>query len=104
MMPENTIWVNEQAAERIGLKDGEYVYLVHENGTRSNNNIKVKLTQRVRDDVVYMVHGFGHTDPRLRAGYMKGVNSSELTIDTVIDPVMGAVGIQHNFVTFSRGA
>jgi hypothetical protein len=51
-----------------------------------------------------MVHGFGHTDPRLKAGYMKGVNSSEMIIDTKIDPVMGAVGIQHNFVTFSREA
>jgi thiosulfate reductase/polysulfide reductase chain A len=104
LMSENTIWVNENAGLDMGLKDGEYVYLVHTNGTRSNNNIKVKLTQRVRKDVVYMVHGFGHTDPRLKAGYMKGVNSSEMIIDTKIDPVMGAVGIQHNFVTFSREA
>lgn len=104
MMPENTIWVNEQEGINAGLKNGEYVYLVHENGTRSNFNIKVQLTQRVRKDVVYMVHGFGHTDPRLKGGYKKGINSSEMVIDFKIDPAMGAIGTQHNFVKFSREA
>ena len=104
MMGENSLWINEQAAEKVGLKDGEYVYLQHENGTRSNYSIKVKLTQRVRDDVVYMVHGFGHSDPRLRGGFKKGINTSEMIINTKIDPLMGAVGTQHNFVTFSREA
>ena len=78
--------------------------MVHENGTRSNFNIKVQLTQRVRKDVVYMVHGFGHTDPRLKGGYKKGINSSEMVIDFKIDPAMGAIGTQHNFVKFSREA
>ena len=104
MMKENTVWVNDRAAQKMDLKDGEYVYLQHENGTRSNFAIRVKLTQRVREDVVFIVHGFGHTDRRLRGGYGKGVNSSEMIIEAKNDPIMGAVGIQHNFITFSREA
>lgn len=104
MMPENTVWVNEQAGKKMGLKNGEYVYLQHENGTRSHYSIKVKLTQRIRHDAVYIVHGFGHTDPRLKGGFQKGVSSNELLFNTKVDPIMGAVGTQHNFVTFSREA
>ena len=46
-------------ANRYGLKSGDYIKLKNQDGVVSNK-IKVKATERIRTDCVYMVHGFGH--------------------------------------------
>lgn len=84
------------------MKDGEYVYLENQEGIQSSSKIKVKLTQRIRPEVVYMVHGFGHTHPGLKAGYKKGASDAEMISQTVFDPVMGPVGSHNNFVKLVR--
>ncbi len=101
---ENDIWINEQIGKDLGLKSGDYVRLSNQEGKKSTFKVKVRLTQRVRPEVVWMVHGWGHTDPNLRAGYGKGASDTEMLTHTVIDPVMGSVGTQHNFVTFTKEA
>ncbi len=60
MMEENELWLNADVAARMGLADGRYVRLRNEDGVVSNR-VKLKATQRIRPDCVYMVHGFGHT-------------------------------------------
>ena len=101
---ENSVWVNKQAGLDMGLKDGEYVYLMNQDGQKTSNNVKVQLTQRIRPDAVWMVHGWGHTDSRLKAGYKKGAMDTEMLTNTVVDPIMGSIGTQNNFVTFIREA
>ncbi len=102
LMPENELWVNQIAGNDMKLKHGEYVYLVNQDGVKSQTKIKIKLTQRIRPDAVYMVHGFGHTDPRLEFAYQRGVNSSDMITSLSIDPIMGGTGMNNNFVTFTR--
>ena len=62
--------------------------------------IKVRVTERIRWDSVYMVHGFGHLEKRLTRAYGKGASDSELVTHVMTDPIMGGTGMRGNFVTF----
>ena len=81
-----------------------YVYLINQDGVKSKTPIKIRLTQRIRPDSVYMVHGFGHTHPELEQAYGRGASDADLITRLDIDPIMGGTGMQNNFVTFTRKA
>lgn len=98
---ENSVWVNRRICELHGLKDGQYVVLISSMGARSQP-IKVRATERVREDSVYMVHGFGRRDRRLRRSYGKGASDNALLLDYAVDPIMGGTGHHVNFVTFVK--
>ena len=70
-MPENEVWVNTATAARLGLKNRDYVKLKNQDGVVSNR-VRVKATQRIREDCVYMVYGFGHTNKMLKTAYLQG--------------------------------
>ena len=102
-MPENEIWVNNATAARLGLKNREYVKLKNQDGVVSNR-IRVKATQRIREDCVYMVFGFGHTNKMLKTAYLKGASAGGLNTSYATDPIMGATSIHTNFVSFVKEA
>ena len=64
----------------------------------------MKATQRIRPDAVYMVYGFGHTNPALKSAYMRGASVAALTTKYKTDPLMGGTSIHSNFVTFVKEA
>lgn len=98
---ENAVWVNKRIAELHGLRDGGYVVLVNHSGTKSNP-IKVRATERIREDAVYMVHGWGRTDRRLRKAFRRGASDNHMITEYEVDPIMGATGHNVNFVTFVK--
>jgi thiosulfate reductase/polysulfide reductase chain A len=102
LMPENSVWVNPQVAELWGLKKDQYVWLKNQAGVISNFSVKVRITERIRWDSVYIVHGFGHHHKPLTYAFGRGVNDTELISDVKIDPVMGGTGMRGNFVTFLK--
>ena len=104
LQEENDLWVNEQTGKDLGVKTGQYVYIENQDGIRSSNKIRIRLTQRVRPEIFYMHHGFGHTNPALTAGYKKGVLDTEMLSHTDIDPTMGSVGVQNNFIKIIKEA
>lgn len=99
--PENEVWVNTQVADRFGLKHGSYVVLKNQVGVKSTS-VKVKVTERIRQDCVYMVHGFGRSDERLSKAYEKGASDNRLLSNYITDPIMGSTGSQVNYVTFVK--
>jgi len=103
MMDENELWLNADIAERIGLKSGDYVKLKNQDGVLSNK-IKVKSTERIRTDCVYMVHGFGQRSKMYRKTFNKGASDSQLITKYKTDPLMGGTGMNVNFVTIDWGA
>lgn len=98
LMPENSVWVHPAAAAKLGLSSGQYVRLKNPAGTQSNR-VRVRVTQRIRPDSVFLVHGFGHTDPRLRLARGAGADDAGLMHNVKIDPVMGGTGMRASFVT-----
>jgi len=103
LMRENEIWVNTATAGKLGLKNGQYVKLKNQDGVESNR-VRVKATQRIRPDTVYMVYGFGQRNPMMKTAYRKGANAAQLTTRYETDPLMGGTSIHSNFVTLVKEA
>jgi len=100
LMSENTVWVNPQVAQEQGIVAGQDIWLENQDGVVSTFPIKVRITERIGLDSVYMVHGFGHTDKRLERSYGRGVSDTELITRVHVDPLMGGTGMRGNFVKF----
>ena len=98
LMKENEVWLHPTVAKLHGVRNGEYVVLVNQDGVRSAR-IRAKVTERIRQDSVYMVHGFGHSDKRMRRSLGKGADDNALITRVKIDPIMGGTGMRVNFVT-----
>jgi len=98
LMDENEVWVNADVARRMGLEDGARVRLENQDGEVSLP-VRVKATQRIRGDCVFMVHGFGHTARGLKSAFRKGASDSGLVTRYKTDPAMGGTGMNVNFVT-----
>jgi thiosulfate reductase/polysulfide reductase chain A len=98
VVPENELWMNTEMAEELGLKHGMKVMLENQDSVKTGP-IKLKVTERIRQDCVYMVHGFGRENRRLTRGYGRGAADSRLVTRVKRDPVMGGTGMNVNFVT-----
>ncbi len=99
LMKENELWINADVAKRLGIKNGDYVKLKNQDGVVSTK-IKAKVTERIRTDCVFMVHGFGQRSKMYRATFHKGASDSSLITKYNVDPIMGSTGMNVNFVTF----
>jgi thiosulfate reductase/polysulfide reductase chain A len=99
IMPENELWVNPKVAKQWGLKKGQHVWLKNQDEIVSTFSIKVRVTERIRWDSVYMVHGFGHSNKKLSRAFGKGASDTELISKVMLDPIMGGTGMRGNFVT-----
>ena len=102
-MSENEVWVNADVARRWGLDNGRAIRLVNQDGVVSDP-VKVKATERIRTDCVYLVHGFGHSAKGLRRTFGKGASDAQLVTRYAVDPLMGGTGMNVNFVTFRAEA
>jgi thiosulfate reductase/polysulfide reductase chain A len=100
---ENELWVNEDVAASLGLSSGDRVWLENQDGARAGP-IRVKATQRMRRDAVYMVHGFGHDAPRLRRANRRGASDTALQTRYALDPISGGAGMRVNFVRIVKEA
>jgi thiosulfate reductase/polysulfide reductase chain A len=100
-MEENVVWVNASIGERLGLHSGEYIRLRNQDDVLSNR-VKVRITEAIRPECVYMVHGFGHSGRGLRSAYQRGASDAQLITRYAVDPLMGGTGTNVNFVSIER--
>jgi thiosulfate reductase/polysulfide reductase chain A len=99
---ENAVWVNADVARDWGLKNGERIHLKNQDGVTSTFSAPVKVTEGIRPDCVYIVHGYGRKAAKLRQAFGKGIDDAELITKFKVDPIMGGTGMNVNFVTFVR--
>lgn len=100
LMHENSVWVNPKVSKEWGLVTGQYVWLKNQDGVISNFKIKVRVTERIRWDSIYMVHGFGHNQKQMKRCFGKGASDTQLITKVLTDQLMGGTGMRGNFVTF----
>lgn len=104
---ENEVWVNADVARTLpgfgegGLETGERVVLVNQDDVRSEP-IKVRVTERIRGDCVFMVHGYGHSAKGMRFAFKRGASDSRLVTRYKTDPIMGGTGMNVNFVRIEK--
>ncbi len=97
--PENEVWINPAVAKEWGIKSGQFIKLENQDNVVSTK-VRAKVTEKIRPDCVYMVHGFGSTQKKLRRAYGKGADDQALMTRVLVDPIMGGQGMHGNFVTF----
>ncbi len=102
LMSENSVWVNPKVADLWGLKKGQKVWLKNQDGAVTSFPVAVRVTERIRWDSVYMVHGFGHSDKKLSRAFGRGASDEEMITRIAVDPVMGGTGMRGNFITFLK--
>lgn len=100
LMDENSVWINPKVAKIWGIKNDQYIWLKNQDGIVSSFPVKARVTERIRWDSVYIVHGFGHANKRLSRAYGRGASDTQLITNVMTDPIMGGTGMRGNFVTF----
>ena len=98
--PEPVLWVNDKIAENLKIADNDNVFLENQDGVRSIQPIRVKVTPGIRWDCVFMVHGFGSRSMHLSRAFHRGISDSALMTRTAPDPIGGNRGLRVNFVRF----
>lgn len=98
---ENEAWINRRVAAGLGLADGDRVRLINQDGARSGP-VRARLTMRIREDCVYLVHGFGHDAPGMRRAHGRGASDTALQTRYALDPISGGAGLRVNFVRLER--
>ncbi|MCD6245093.1 MAG: hypothetical protein J7J65_07690 [Candidatus Korarchaeota archaeon] len=63
--PSPFCWINEETANKLGIGDGDWVYVKSPYG---KTKLKAKPTKILRPDCVIVEHAFGHTFSMLRYG------------------------------------
>jgi thiosulfate reductase / polysulfide reductase chain A len=101
LMSENEVWLHPSAARESSVKDGERVVLENGDGVRSAP-LRVRVTEGIRNDCAYMVHGFGQQSKALRRARGRGASDNALMSRVSVDPLTGGTGMRVNFVRPAR--
>ena len=97
LMSENEAWIHTKTAAEHQLQHGDRVWLENDDGVRSLP-VRVKITEGIRRDCVYLVHGFGQRSKKLRRAAGKGASDTGLMSRVKVDPLMGGTGMRVTFV------
>jgi thiosulfate reductase/polysulfide reductase chain A len=97
LMPDNEVWLSTRSAKDLGLRDGERVTLENTDGVKSLP-VRVKVTEGIRRDCVYLVHGFGQGSKSLHLACRRGASDNALMTHVKVDPLMGGTGMRGTFV------
>jgi thiosulfate reductase/polysulfide reductase chain A len=103
IMPENTLWINADAAGRLGVSDGDLVEVTSTDGSYSGSII-AQVTPFIHPEAVFMVHGFGRKIPWQTRGYNKGLGDYrfETGLLDVYDPAGGGIALLECFVKVKK--
>jgi thiosulfate reductase/polysulfide reductase chain A len=97
LMEENAAWISAGAARAFGLRDGDRAVIENQDGARSLP-VVIRTTPGIRNDCLYMVHGFGQQAPGLSRANGRGASDTGLITRVAVDPLMGGTGMRVNFV------
>jgi thiosulfate reductase/polysulfide reductase chain A len=90
LVPDNTLWINKDEADKLGIKDGDYIEVKTDD---YSGKIRAKVTPYIHPEAVFMLHGFGNEIPLKTRSFGKGLRDTKFQngmLETV-DPVGGGV-------------
>ena len=95
---DNLVWMNKDVADEMGLEDNQEVLLTSSIGSFPS---KVHITKFIRKDCVFMLHGFGHTSPKMKRAEGLGICDSSL-IENRWESITGSWCQNETFVTIKK--
>ena len=104
LMPENTLWINNKAAAKLNVSEGDLVDVVGENGF--TQRVRAHVTEFIHPEAVYTVHGFGRQVPLQTRAYHAGLSDQKLMTGKLDDwdQAGGAINLCEVYVTVRRSA
>ncbi len=105
-LADRRVWMNPKDAERLGIRDGDLVELEGlDNGVKQR--ARVKITNRVREGVLFVYHRVGGRMSKLLTGeyevLREGINPNKFTLSW-LDPVSGSVALNSTVRVTKVGA
>lgn len=102
-IPENVLWINADAAEKLGISNGDRVE-VSQDGY--SERITAKVTDRIHPEAVFVLHGFGHKLPAESRAFGKGLADNKFMKGglQMWDKAGGAIAYQEHFVAVSKAS
>ncbi|MGE4421757.1 MAG: molybdopterin-dependent oxidoreductase [Pseudodesulfovibrio sp.] len=97
-LPTNTLWLNPEAAGKLGVKDGDLVQVASPVGKQE---LKAEVTDRIRPDTVFMLSGYNTLSTMERLSHNNGASINEL-LDDDYDAITGNASMHTTFVTVTR--
>lgn len=94
LVPENVLWLNMSAADRLGIKDGQYVEM---STSQATSRIRAKVTDFIHPEMVFMLHGFGKQVSAQSRSYQKGTADGMLQAN-LNDQIGGSPALDQNLV------
>ena len=103
LMPENSLWINKRAANKLGIADGDLVNIASEDESYSGT-MHAHVVDYIHPEAVYMVHGFGKQIPLQTRSYHAGVSDQKLMVGNLDDwdKAGGAINLCESFVRVRR--
>jgi len=95
--PENTLWLNEDSAKELGVRQGD---LVQVESPAGRGELKALVTPKIRKDTVYMLSGFGTISGQLKRSRV-GASIVEL-MESRHDAICGNSAIHETFVSVKK--
>ena len=94
LVPENSLWLHPAPARKLGIQMGDTVEVKSAVGLE---RLKVRITEEIRKDTVYMDSGFGAISKGLSNVYGKGACISAL-IEDHSDEISGNMAMHETMV------
>ena len=98
LVPENSLWLHPKPAGRLGISRGDTVEVASSVGS---GRIKVRITEEIREDTVYMDTGFGVLSKGLSGIYGKGACIADILVDSS-DKISGNMAMHETFVSVRK--
>ncbi len=98
LVPENRLWIHTSEADRLGIKDGDWVEVSSRVGS---GQIRAYVTDLIHPEAVFMLHGFGHEARLATRSFNRGVADGVLQ-ENVSDTIGGSPALDHTVVTVKR--
>ncbi|WP_419786312.1 molybdopterin-containing oxidoreductase family protein [Pseudodesulfovibrio sp.] len=98
LVPTNTLWINPESAQNLGIADGDLVRVASSAGSQ---DLKAEVTDRIRPDTVYMLSGFNTLSTMQHLSHGNGASINEILEDDY-DAITGNASMHTTFVSVTR--
>lgn len=93
-VPTNDLWLNPEPARTLNIATGDLVEVSSRSGSV---RLQARVTDEIRPDCVFMLHGFGKLSPWLKKVHKVGAADAVL-LETAWDKVSGNAAMHETFV------
>ena len=99
---DNPLWIHPEAAQRLGIANGDKVLIRPEDGREVSSSAYV--TEGIHPEAVFLLHGLGRTVPRLTRAYNRGVADQRLQVGGLdrFDPAGGGLALTETVVSIKK--